>query len=172
MTNTTYLTEQQINGLLTVIRTDYINPQVIAKYKEIQESDEYKAISDRIKSSDEFLKEIEEEENQYKKNIEIFNLYEKLKELGEVYSDNWDSSWLASTTLESIDTVHKSNISSINNIDTKVLREMKIETYDWDVEHAIEQDIIAVLRLTTATNYDETIKEAIKHINVDKRIKA
>ena len=172
MTNTTYLTEQQIDGLLDVITIDYIEPQVSAKYKEIQESDEYKAISDRIKSSDDFLKRLEDNEVQYKKNVEIFNLYEKLKELGETFTDDWDSSWLASTTLVDIENAYKSNIDSINNINTMVMKELGIQNCKWTIHSNIKQDIIAVLRLTTATNYDETIKEAVKHINVDKRIKA
>ena len=172
MTNTTYLTEQQIDGLLTVIRTDYINPQVSAKYKEIRESEEYKAISDKIKSSEEFLKQIEDEEIQYKKNIEIFNLYEKLKELGETFTDDWNSSWLSSTTLKDIENNYKANIDSINNIECRILIEMKVQIYDWIVKGDIIQDLTAVLRLTTATDYDETIVEAIKHIDVDKRIKA
>lgn len=172
MTNTTYLTEEQIRGLLNVINRDYIEPQITAKYKEIQESDEYKTISDRIKSSDEFLKRLEEEEINYKKNIEIFNLYEKLKELGETFSNDWDSSWLSDSSLEQIENAYKSNIEGINNINTKVMKELGIQNCTWTVHNSIEQDIIAVLRLTTATNYDETIKEAVKHINVDKRIKA
>ena len=172
MTNTTYLTELQIDGLLTVLEKDYIRPAIEAKYNEIKESEEYKTISNRIKSSEEFLKRLENAEIQYKKNIEIFNLYEKLKELGETFTDDWDSSWLSSTTLEEIESNYKSNIDSINNINTRILKEMGINSCDWDVNNDIKQDIIAFLRLTTATNYDETIAEAIKHIDVDKRIKA
>jgi len=172
MTDTAYLTEKQIDGIMNVLEKDHIDPAINNKYKEIEASEEFIKLTTEYKDSDEFKKLLQNEEDSYKRDVEINKLYKKIIKLGgEISRDEWgDIPELADTDEETLTKVFNNTIEKLNNTTDTILNKMKICRYKYNICSDIKEDIIARLRLTQVGNFDEIIESMKKYIDVDKYI--
>jgi hypothetical protein len=170
MTEVTYMSKDQINGVLSIIEKDNILPIIKNKFKEIEDSEDYKRISAEILNSDEHKVKLEETENEYKKRIKLRKLYLELEKLGEEIPKNEYGSkpWVLNHTEESLKELLDDNIKNVNNIRNQVYSKMFINCSNWDICHNIKEDITARLRLTQPGNFDDIIKMVLPLIDVDK----
>ena len=169
-----FLTDKQIEGILSIVRTEYVQPKVKAKLNEIENSDEFKTVYEKVKNSEEVQKEyadaITTKENEFK----LLTLLEQIKLINEKYTiaieDN-DYGDCSKLDLCSIEGIYNNEVFCIESrIESKVYCILKIYSYDYYIMGQIIEDLKTRLQLTSPADLGTIIDNIIPFINVDKYI--
>jgi len=170
-----FLTDDQISGILQIVRTDYIEPQVKAKLQDIKNSDIFKAEYDKVKNSDNFQKEYTDAITTKENNLKLLTLLEQVKLINKNYVIAIEDSYYHGDCYKvSLDTVEESytvEISCIESrIESRVFDNLNYNSYDQHIIHRIVDELHTRLQLTSPSDFQTIIDNIIKFINVDKYI--
>lgn len=183
MTNTIqFLTETQIDGILSIVKRDFISPMVKTRLQEFEESDEYKKTYEEIKNSDEIQAEYAEAVQTKEKQLKIFELNKLVKELDtnlticksefDDYSECDSFSDVVANSINDIEDRYEENLRIIElSIDRKTYNTLNIKISQWDVISCISSDLETRLQLTIPMDLDSIIKGIVPFISIEKHIK-
>jgi hypothetical protein len=147
--------------------------------EEIKSSDAYKKALVEIIESDDYKNKVDSIEKEYQTNLEVAELYRKLKDIDEKYvktESDWSGdtsviNWLANASNELIEELKKDELISLERSNSnEALRILNINQYDWSVVNPIILDLETRLQLIQVTDLDSIIKSIITYINIDKYI--
>jgi uncharacterized protein YajQ (UPF0234 family) len=170
-----FLTDNQINGILDIVRRDYINPQVTAKLLEIENSYEFKMEYEKIKNSEETQKEYADALTTKENNLKLVSLLEQVKLIKEDYTIGIKNGYCEDfyeVSLTSIEDDYKYEVTSIENrIRSSVYDTLKLNSYDNFIVNQVINELRTRLQLTSPADLQTIIDSIIPFINVDKYIK-
>jgi len=169
-----FLTDDQIHGILHIIRSEYVKPQVTAKLLEIENSDEFKMEYEKIKNSEETQKEYANALTTKENNLKLSTLLEQVKLINKDYVisiDDGDYGY-SKIELDYIEESYNTEVSCIESrIKSRVYNELKLNSYDYYITSEITNDLRTRLRLTSSADLQTIIDSITPFINVDKYIK-
>jgi hypothetical protein len=165
-----FLTDDQIYGILNIVRSEYVQPKVETRLQEIENSEEFKVVYEKTKNSEEVQKEYADVLTTKENNLKLSTLLEQIKLINKdyiiaLYDDYY------TIELSSIDGMYVKEISCIESrIKSKVYKTLKLYSYDYYITTNIIEDLKTRLKLTSPADLGTIIDNIIPFINVDKYI--
>jgi hypothetical protein len=168
-----FLTDDQIHGILKIVRSEYVQPQVKAKLQEIENSDAFKTEYEKVKNSEEVQKEYADALAAKENSLKLSTLLEQIKSINENYviarQDNDYHGDCYQVTFDSIETTYTVEVSCIESrIKSKVYETLSLNSYDYYIVSQIIEELHTRLLLTIPTDLQTIIDNITNFINVDK----
>jgi hypothetical protein len=167
--NIQLLNNNQIDGILEIIKRDIVCPQINSKIEEVLNSDEFKKLVEDISNREENLESINRIESEHEKNLKLKVLFDQIKEVDpNIFNDGYDFPMIVTASTEYINTNRKFDLEHLNDrIQRTAKYEIKIND-SYSIIRNIMSDLTARLQLMTVSDFDTIIKEITQYINIDK----